>query len=411
LLGDPAVQRLFELLPEARIVGGAVRDLIADRPLTDVDFASPLPVGTVQERLRRAGIKVVPTGLSHGTVTAVLDGRGFELTTLRRDVETDGRHAIVAFDAGWREDASRRDFTINQLSMDAAARVFDYAGGIADLRAGVLRFVGEPAARIAEDYLRALRFFRFFARYARQPPEPATLAALAAAAPVLADPSGPVAPERTWQELTRILSTPDPAEAVALMALTGILAAVLPEAESTVALGRLVTQGASADPLLRLAALLPGGIGNAGIDRLAQRLRFATRERLSLDALLAADAPLVPDADDAAIRIALARAPRGTDARAWATSRSHLDQAASDGLGVPHAAWEELRARIAGIAFRDFPLTGAAVLRAGAAPGPQVGRILAELREAWIAAGAPDSRLDAELRRHVAALPPDQRTR
>ena len=162
----------------------------------------------------------MPTGLDHGTVTAVAGGRGFEITTLRRDVETDGRHAVVAFTDDWRADAARRDFTINALSMTRDGAVFDYFGGIADLRAGRVRFVGDPATRIAEDYLRILRFFRFFARYATGPADPAALAAIRAGVPGLAT----LSVERVWSELARILSAPDPRTAVSLMAELGVLA-------------------------------------------------------------------------------------------------------------------------------------------------------------------------------------------
>ena len=205
--------------------------------------------------LTDAGIKVVPTGLAHGTVTAVVNGRGFEVTTLRRDIETDGRHAVVAFTADWRQDASRRDFTINAMSMTRDGTVFDYFGGTADLAAGRIRFVGDPATRIAEDYLRILRFFRFYARYGRVPPDPDTLAALQAGIPGLAR----LSIERVWDELRRILAAPDPSEAVELMGHLGIWAAVLPEAA---AVSRLA--GLPADPVLRLAAMLTGDPSGAG---------------------------------------------------------------------------------------------------------------------------------------------------
>lgn len=153
-MNNPALDRLWDALPEARIVGGAVRDALAHRPVADIDLATPLPPEVVMKALHAAGIKVIPTGLAHGTVTAVVDGIGIEITTLRRDVETDGRHAVVAFTADWQQDAARRDFTINAMSMTRDGRVFDYFGGIADLAAGRVRFVGDPATRIAEDYLR-----------------------------------------------------------------------------------------------------------------------------------------------------------------------------------------------------------------------------------------------------------------
>src|SRR5580704_12251193 len=205
-LSEPSLAALLELLPEARIVGGAVRDTLLGRAFVDVDLASPLPPDAVMERLVNAHVKVVPTGLAHGTVAAVLPGRAVEITTLRRDVETDGRHAVVAFTDDWREDAARRDFTINAMSMARDGSVFDYFDGQNDLRAGRVRFVGDPARRIAEDYLRVLRFFRFFAWYGQVEPDAATTAALRDAVPGLTA----LSVERVWHEFSRILSAPDP---------------------------------------------------------------------------------------------------------------------------------------------------------------------------------------------------------
>ena len=193
-------------LPEARVVGGAVRDALAGRAVTDIDLATPRTPEQVTEALQAAAIRAVPTGIEHGTVTAVVDGRGFEVTTLRRDVETDGRHAVVAFTDDWRADAARRDFTINAMSMTRTGEVFDYFGGISDLHAGVVRFVGDPAIRIAEDYLRILRFFRFFARYGRGAADTAALAAIRGGVPGLAR----LSVERVWSELARILRRPIP---------------------------------------------------------------------------------------------------------------------------------------------------------------------------------------------------------
>ncbi|MGH7077123.1 MAG: CCA tRNA nucleotidyltransferase, partial [Acetobacteraceae bacterium] len=162
-LGEAGLAAVLAALPEARIVGGAVRDTLLARPVSDIDLATSMPPERVAAALRRAGLRTVPTGLSHGTVTAVGQGKNFEITTLRQDIETDGRHAEVAFTTSWQADASRRDFTLNALYLTPAGAVFDYYGGIADLIAGRLRFVGRPEQRIAEDRLRVLRYFRFFA--------------------------------------------------------------------------------------------------------------------------------------------------------------------------------------------------------------------------------------------------------
>ena len=168
-LAEPALVAVMAALPEARVVGGAVRDALAGREVGEIDLATPRTPDQVTEALQASGLRAVPTGLSHGTVTAVVDGHGFEVTTLRRDVESDGRHAVVAFTDDWRADAARRDFTINAMSLTRSGDIFDYFGGIGDLRAGILRFVGDPSTRIAEDYLRILRYFRFLARYAGGP--------------------------------------------------------------------------------------------------------------------------------------------------------------------------------------------------------------------------------------------------
>ncbi|MGC8477998.1 MAG: CCA tRNA nucleotidyltransferase, partial [Acetobacteraceae bacterium] len=202
----PGLAAVWAAVPSARVVGGAVRDSLLGAAVADIDLATPLPPAAVTAALVAAGLGAKPTGLAHGTVTAVAAGRGYQITTLRRDVATDGRRAVVAFTDDWRADAARRDFTFNALSWDRAGGVYDYWGGIADLRAGRVRFVGDPAARIAEDYLRVLRFFRFFARFGRQAPDAATEAALQAGVPGLAGLSA----ERVRYEILGLLAAPDP---------------------------------------------------------------------------------------------------------------------------------------------------------------------------------------------------------
>ncbi len=381
-LADPALVPVLAALPEARIAGGAVRDTLAGRPVADIDLATPRRPEQVVEALTRAGIRAVPTGIEHGTVTAVSGGRGFEVTTLRRDVQTDGRHAVVDFTNDWRADAARRDFTINALSMTRGGAVFDYFGGIADLRAGVVRFVGNPATRIAEDYLRILRFFRFHARYAAGPADAPALAAIRAGVPGLARLSA----ERVWSELTRILAAPDPCEAVALMAGLGVLAPVIPEGADPARLARVVAVGAPADPLLRLAALLTGDPA-----AFAARLRLSTAERDRLTALR--DAPLArPEADDASLRRLLA----DTDPALL------LDRAWLDGGTGPD--WAALRARLAAMPRPVFPLEGRDVLALGLPPGPHVGALLRAVREWWLDGGcrADTASCRAELARRAA---------
>jgi poly(A) polymerase/tRNA nucleotidyltransferase (CCA-adding enzyme) len=380
-LAEPALASVMAALPEARVVGGAVRDTLARRPCNEIDLATPRTPEQVMQALRGAGLRAVPTGLDHGTVTAVADGRGFEITTLRRDVETDGRHAVVAFTDDWREDAARRDFTFNALSMTRDGQVFDYFGGIADLRAGLVRFVGDPATRIAEDYLRILRYFRFFARYAVGPADPTALAAIRTGVPGLAGLSA----ERVWSELSRILSAPDPRIAIGLMAELGVLDAVLPEGTDPTRLARLIEAGAPADPLLRLAALLTGDPA-----ALAARLRLSTAERDRLSALRIGPVPR-PDDDDAALRRLLA-----DEDKAILLGRSWL-------AGGAAPDWMALRGRLAALPLPEFPLEGRDVLALGEPEGPHVGVLLREVRRWWLDGGcvATADSCRAQLRRSL----------
>jgi poly(A) polymerase/tRNA nucleotidyltransferase (CCA-adding enzyme) len=332
----------------------------------DVDVAVALPPEQAAARLRAAGLKVFETGLAHGTVTAVLHHQPVEVTSLRRDLLTDGRHAEVAWSTDWREDAARRDFTINALSMDAAGRVWDYFGGRADLAAGKVRFVGDPATRMAEDYLRVLRFFRFQARYGQGVPDPAALAAIRAAVPGLARLSA----ERVWMELKRLLRAPDPIPAVALMRETGVLAAALPEAAPCEAALRRLPD---TDPLLRLAALLRPGTDAAA---LARRLRFSAQEEATLRRLLDPALRPAPGLDGDALRRWLAEAPAGLEAGLAAIAEA-ID-------GEDRAA---LRARLRATPRPVFPLQGRDALAAGIPPGPAVGQALARVRCWWLAGG------------------------
>jgi poly(A) polymerase len=364
-LADPALAAVMVALPEARVVGGAVRDELAGSAVGDVDLATPRTPELVTQALQAAGLRTVPTGLGHGTVTALAGGRGFEVTTLRRDVETDGRHAVVAFTDDWRADAARRDFTINAMSMTRAGEVFDYFGGIGDLRAGILRFVGDPVIRIAEDYLRILRYFRFFTRYAGGPADPAALEAIRAGVPGLAS----LSVERVWSELAQILSAPDPRTAVGLMAELDVLAALLPEGADGAGLARLIVAGAPLDPLLRLAALLTGDAA-----ALAARLRLSGAERDRLVALRTGPVPR-PSDDDAALRRLLA-----DEAREVLVDRTWLACG-----GGPE--WAALRARLAAIPRPVFPLEGRDVLALGEPEGPHVGALLRAVRQWWLDGG------------------------
>ena len=380
-LAEPALAAVMAALPEARVIGGAVRDTLATRSVVEIDLATPRTPEQVTEALQAAEIRAVPTGIAHGTVTAVADGRGFEVTTLRRDVETDGRHAVVAFTDDWRADAARRDFTINAMSLTRDGEVFDYFGGVSDLHAGVVRFVGEPATRIAEDYLRILRFFRFFARYAKGKADAAALAAIRAGVPGLAR----LSVERVWSELARILAAHDPRAAVVLMAETGVLGAVLPEGADPKRLARLIEAGVPDDPLLRVAALLTGDAA-----ALSARLRLSAVERDRLVALRAGSVPR-PGDDDAALRRLLADETRELLIdRAWLT-------------GGDAPEWVALRARLAALPRPVFPLEGRDVLALGEPEGPRVGVLLRAVRQWWLGGGcvAGEEACRSELARRV----------
>lgn len=364
---DAALMRIWDALPEARVVGGAVRDALAGKPVADLDLATPRPPKAVITALTKAGIKAVPTGLAHGTITAVADGRGFEVTTLRRDMQTDGRHAVVAFTDDWQQDASRRDFTINAMSADRLGTVFDYFGGALDLAAGWVRFVGKAETRIKEDYLRILRFFRFFARYGRRDPDPETAQALRDGVPGLAILSA----ERVWHELRLILSVQDPWPAIALMRRLGVWAAVLPDAPGA------ARPDLPPDAVLRLAALLAGNPV-----ALAARLKLSNEDRDRLVRLLATPAP-EPAMDDADLRRLLADHD-GKDL----LDRSRLD-------ARPGA--EVVRTRLQGMPKPRFCLVGRDVLRLGVPPGPRVGVLLRDVRQWWLERGCVDDRSRCEM--------------
>ena len=390
-LDDPALRAVLHALPRTRIVGGAVRDTLAPRPIppgptTDIDLATPDPPDQVIAALQAAGLKYAPTGLQHGTITAISHGRGFEVTTLRRDDTTDGRHAEVSWTDDWREDASRRDFTINAMSMDPAATVFDYFGGRDDLASGRVRFVGDPARRIAEDYLRILRFFRFQGRYGTQSPDVATTHALREGVRGLPR----LSVERVWSELKRILLVPHAPRTFRLMADLGVLDAILPGGTDLERFGHLMQSAAPPDPLLRLAALQPGTTA-------ATRFKLSNAEAAALQAL--EGPPPDPAWDDAALHRAMAdTAPTTWIGRAW------LAGAAADD---DDPAWVTLRHRL-GAKRPVFPLAGRDVVALGVPMGPRVGTTLAAIRAWWMTGGctADAAACRARLHHELARVPP-----
>lgn len=283
-LDAPGLLTVLAMLTDAGhcglVVGGAVRNALLDRPVTDIDIATDARPEVVLDLAKAVGLRAVPTGLAHGTVTVIADGRGFEVTTFRRDVATDGRRARVAFTTALAEDAARRDFTMNALYADADGRVIDPLGGLPDLRAGRLRFVGDAQARIAEDYLRILRFFRFHAHYGR--PGHADADALAACA-AGRDGLARISAERIGAEMRKLLAAPDPSEALALMAETGVLAQVLPGVDARAMLRLIAAEAAADAPPEWLRRL---GVLNA--PQAADRLRLSRAEASHLDRLAAA---------------------------------------------------------------------------------------------------------------------------
>ena len=406
-MAQPPTRALLTALSKAglrvRFVGGCVRDALLDRPIADIDMATPARPEEVVAALGKAGIKVVPTGIAHGTVTAVVNSGGnsgeqprhFEITTLRRDVETDGRHARVAFDADWAEDAARRDFTINAIYLDPDGTLYDPAGGVADLFARRVRFVGEAGQRIAEAVLRVLRYYRFEARFGPDggdgAGDPAARAACRASVTLLPKLSA----ERVAQELIRLLGAPNPAPALRMMQEDGVLAVVLPEATRLDRLQRLIALETPTLPRLRRGSLPPplagegwgGGLPDAirrlaaliqvdadGAVAVAERLRLSSAERDRLVGF-APPWPIDPKNDAHAQRHALYRL--GAE-----RTRDLALLIAADG-GIDKARLKALLALAAGWTPPVFPLAGRDVTALGIPPGPRIGQLLAELRGWW----------------------------
>lgn len=356
---------------QSRYVGGAVRDSLLGQAVKDVDIATVHEPAETIRRLTEGGIKAVPTGIDHGTVTAVLpDGSPIEITTLRQDVATDGRRATIAFTRDWSRDASRRDFTINALYADPlSGEVLDFFGGIDDLAAGRVRFIGEAEDRIAEDHLRILRFFRFFARFGRGEPDRAAYAACVAHANSLMA----LSRERIADELVKLLALPDPAPSLRLMVAGGIWRPVIPEfsAQGVESLAGLITREAAAGidgaPVRRLCALLPPDPAVA--EAVGARLKLSNKARK---------------------RMVQALAPvRGMSSRELVFrfgNEAAVDMLLLDPGSVPTAV-REARAYVP----PTLPFTGGTLIDMGLEPGPDVARALAAIRDQWIAEDFPDT--------------------
>lgn len=369
---------------EIRFIGGCVRDAIAHRPVSDVDIATPDEPETVIGLLEAAGIKAAPTGLAHGTITAVAGGKRFEVTTLRRDVATDGRHAAVAFTDDWLEDAKRRDFTINAMSAAPDGKVYDPFDGISDLAHGRVRFIGSARDRVEEDCLRILRYFRFYGVFGRPPLDRDAKAACRAGAENLANLSG----ERVRDELLNILAVPDPANIVINMRGEHVLEQVLPEAGDVNRLrivNWLETRAVNIDKMepdaiRHLAALVD--TDRAGAQALADRLRLSNAQRERLAAMVEPEEKITADMGEAAERRAIRRLGGGRvrdlALLSWAgelIETPRLPRSRTD-------AYIALLDRCARWTPPDFPLSGADVLALGIRQGPDVGAFLGRA-EAW----------------------------
>jgi len=385
----PALTRVFNLLNadggEARVVGGAVRNSLMGLPVADIDMATTLLPDEVVARAKKAGIKSVPTGIDHGTVTLVIEGAPFEVTTLRRDVETDGRRAEVAFGSDWKVDAERRDLTINALYANAKGEVIDLVGGLPDIEKRHVRFIGNAAERVAEDYLRVLRFFRFFAHYGSGRPDADGLRACAQARSKL----GTLSAERVWSEMKKLLSARDPGRALLWMRQAGVLSEILPESEKwgIDAISALVAAeqafGWQPEPLLRLAAIVPPDVER--LEAMAKRLRLSKTEAAFFSAW--AKAPRLPAviADTAFARLLYRHGSNGLDTSlrlALAASRQKSENDPAQ-LAETGRLWG-LLGKTENWQKPVFPLTGADVLAAGIAAGPRVGEVLGMLEDQWV---------------------------
>lgn len=362
------VERILKALGSGegltRYVGGAVRDDLLGLQVSDIDFATRLRPDEVVRRLEKAHIKAVPTGVEHGTITAVADGQPAEVTTLRADVSTDGRRATVEFTDDWMADASRRDFTINALYADPeTGEVHDYFGGLDDLKTRRVRFIGDALTRIAEDHLRILRFFRFHARFGDGPPDPAAIAACTERANDLMA----LSRERIADELLKLLALSDPAPTLALMIQRGILVPVLPEIVGAEKLKALVAAeaegGFEPDPLRRLSALLPPSPAVA--EAMAVRLKLSNKARKRV--ALAADDNLSSNPQALAY---------------WIGTESAIDRLLL--AGKPHEA-----AMIREWIQPKLPITGGQLIKRGITQGPLVARTLQAIERRWVEAGFP----------------------
>ena len=409
-LQNDDLQRLLAALSqdgdEARIAGGAVRNALLGKAVSDIDIATTTTPDETEKRAQALGFRTVATGKEHGTITVIANGVPFEVTTLRTDVATDGRHATVAFGKDWTIDAGRRDFTINGLYATAQGEVIDLVGGLADLEARRLRFIGDPDARIREDYLRVLRFFRFFAWYGEGRPDADGLRACAR----LKDGMRQLSAERVWSELKKLLAASDPSRALLWMRQSGVLSVILSESEkwgidaihALIAAGRDL--GWPDDPLLRLASMVPPDA--ARMAGLAARLKLSKAEASRLSAWAMSDA-ISPDTSEAVLaKIAYRGDRQAVEDRLRLSLASARGRVSDDPAALVQAGgYLRLLRFLEGWQKPVFPLKGSDLAELGMAAGPDMGKALATLEAEWIEGGFHAARQEllqraAELMNH-----------
>ncbi|MDO9429336.1 MAG: CCA tRNA nucleotidyltransferase [Methylobacterium sp.] len=393
LLTAPGLARVLTALSvpgeHTRLVGGCVRDALLGHPSNDIDLATTLLPEAVIARARAAGLRSIPTGIAHGTVTLMAEGATFEVTTLREDIETDGRHAVVRFGRDFGLDAARRDFTINALSVDANGELHDTTGGLADLAAGRVRFIGEAATRIREDALRILRFFRFQARYGAGAPDPEGLAACIGARAALDG----LSRERVRAEFLKLLLAPGAVPAVTTLSETGLLGRLIGGIGDLRRFERVARP--NWDETARLAALAVFSVDDA--ERLAQRLRLSKAEQNGLVAYAGALVAVKDRAEIDGFGVRSLTVVHGVRALALASAaldggnRVHLTAEAHDLLG---------RMVRGDVPVPVFPLTGGDLMALGIPAGPEIGRRLGRARAVWLAGGC---QADAGTRRILLA--------
>ncbi|MGI9423671.1 MAG: CCA tRNA nucleotidyltransferase [Hyphomicrobiaceae bacterium] len=382
-LRKPSTQTVLAALSlagfEARVVGGAVRNTLLGHQVDDIDIATPAQPEAVIRIVEEAGLKAVPTGLKHGTITVVSEGDAFEVTTLREDLSTDGRHADVRFTTDWEGDASRRDFTINALYCSADGQLFDPLGGHADLIARRVRFIGKPETRIREDYLRILRFFRFFAQYGSGAIDPDGVGASVRLRRGLRRLSG----ERLRQELLKLVVAPRALDALQALFEAGLFGEIVPAVPRLNHLARLCGIDRAGDAALRLAVLTVSCREDA--DRVAKRLRLSNYE-LSVLQLVAASHNVLSPPDLQTVKRWMYKCDREVVVARLMATRSSSFRLLSE------TEWDEIFALTETWTPPEFPLRGSHALDYGAQPGPQVGTALKHVETIWIESGFAMSR-------------------